>query len=126
MKIAISSQPLAEFYGAYMGLNRPEGWERNNAMGLCHNLEEWWDVAYPPTNNASACEFLENVLDFRVVHREMVDQFEQAGLFWAFPFNQDVGDFFSEFSNSKCHLNQERRQWVIDRITDYLIGDANE
>lgn len=73
-------------------------------MGLCSSYFYWR---------------LENASRFRGLPPlgELNKQFVEAGLSATTPFTTE-GGYLTEVAESRCHLNEHRRQWVIDRIAD--------
>jgi len=98
------SDKLTEFYRAYLAwieAGAPiEHSMFSRSLGLCHSS---WLFAVG----------MDNYVEARDLEKELNDQFEDAGLDGAYPFNE--GELWKyEREASYKHLNDKRLQWVID------------
>lgn len=99
-----SSQYLHGFYHAYAEWLKSGSDGRFSCTGgLCANLFDY-------------CE--REGIDSDKVLNEMHAQFVSAGLKEKLPFNACSTDFDVESTDGECHLNEERRRWVLARIAD--------
>lgn len=99
-----SSPVLLAFYKAWIGETKHHRYTRRNG-GLCPNLTEFMDAAFPGCIQAPVME-------------EMHKQFHAAGLPVSHPFNMDMSGYRQEVGLRCCHRNASRVQWVKNRIKD--------
>lgn len=114
MKIK-SSRNLYLFYQDMASAIRDEDsyWDLDCNVGLCANLSD-----YATENEGS--------MEHDALLEEMHDQFASAGLNRDFPFNADVSAYLRESDAHACFKNEQRVQWVFDRLTDGVIGEDND
>lgn len=79
-------------------------------VGLCLNLSDY------ATENSAA-------MDHDALLIEMHNQFDVAGLDRELPFNEDVANYLRESFAHACFKNEQRVQWVFDRLEDGVIGE---
>lgn len=116
-----SSNILLQFYAEYAewldkGAPPPEHYEVAHPFtrysGLCTNLYDW---AYQNFGNQ---DLSDSLLD------EIHDQFKEAGLSVALPFNisreggEEMPYYRDETILDTCYCNPKRVQWVRDRLQD--------
>lgn len=93
---------LQDFYDSYaqwLKDDAPEGNPFFRACGLCSNLYFFGgcddDLCY-----------------------EMSQQFLEADLSDEYPFNGDWDNYVDEINRGETHLNEARRKWVFDHVSD--------
>lgn len=111
MKIK-SSRNLYLFYQDMASAIQDEDsyWDLDCNVGLCANLSD-----YATENEAS--------MDHDSLLIEMHNQFTAAGLDRELPFNADVAAYLRESFAHACFKNDQRIQWVFDRLADGVIGE---